>query len=56
MVFCLKIFAEIGILKYEYVDNKLKLSENKNIHSSLDKSHTYNEFNTEYNKLKNIGK
>ena len=41
MVFCLKIFNEIGIFDYSFINNIFKLTENKNIHSSLDNSKTY---------------
>ncbi len=44
MVFCLKIFNEIGILDYSYSNGIFKIIENKNLKSNLENSNTYNTF------------
>ena len=41
MIFCIKIFNEIGVLNYSFKDLHLCIKENKNVHTNLENSHTY---------------
>ena len=50
MIFCLKIFKDINIFDYIFKDNKLTLIENKNVHSNLENSKTYNLLREHQNK------